>query len=271
MANFNFFKKGQIKNNENNNFSQKTAIDQNSKRFSETDFSPSFLTAGDLYDPQNPFALGRQEFNDRYERLVKTASSWRKLTFSMFFLLALSVGTVLWMAQGVKVVPFIVQVDQHGYDIAVKPVEQTSVTDDRIIISRLADFIINVRTVYSDPAATKTCIERAYNSISSKSSAQSKLDSWFRENNPFTKTEQSVNVDVQSVLRRTPQNNTSWEIEWSEKTYRHGVASSTRFYKGVFMIEMRPPTNVSEIMLNPLGIFVSDFDITEKISSRTDS
>jgi type IV secretion system protein VirB5 len=115
-----------------------------------------------------------------------------------------------------------------------------------------------------------TGIKRSYNSIAGQSPAQVKLDSWFRENNPFAKKEQSVNVNVQSVLRRTPESNASWEIEWSEKTYLRGLLSSERFFKGVFLIVMRPPTNVGAIMLNPLGVFVSDFDITEKVSSRTD-
>jgi type IV secretion system protein VirB5 len=230
---------------------------------------PGPLRVGQLYDPQNPFALGRKEFDNRYERLVKNAASWRKIAFAMFLLLAASMGTVLWMAQGVKVVPFIVQVDQHGYDIAVKPVEASSVKDDRIITARLAEFVMNVRTVYTDPAATMTCVKRAYNSIAAKSPAQAKVDIWFRENNPFAKTEETVNVNVQSVLRLTPESSTSWQIEWGEKTYLRGTLASERFYKGVFIIETAPPTSVNEIMLNPLGVFISDLDITEKISSKS--
>jgi type IV secretion system protein VirB5 len=265
VANFSFFRKKEEGEKDD-------SIDiKQSRNFQKADNTASFLTTGELFDPQNPFALGRREFNDRYERLVKNANSWRKLAFLMFVLLAASVGTVLWMAQSVKVVPYIVQVDRHGYDIAIKPVEQSRVTDDRIIIARLAEFILNVRTVYSDPAATMTCVKRAYNSITSRSAAQNKLDAWFRENNPLAKKEQSVSVNVQSVIRLAPNNNASWQIEWSEKTYLRGVFSSERFFKGVFLIEMQPPTNVGEIMLNPLGVFISDFDVTEKISSTLDS
>jgi type IV secretion system protein VirB5 len=244
---------------------------ETSDKAGKSENSPSFLLSGEMYDPQSPWALGRREFNDRYERLVKNAASWRKLAFFMLILLAVSVATVLWMAQGVKVVPFIVQVDQHGYDIAVKPLEPSSVTDDRIIIARLAEFVMNVRTVYSDPAATMTCIKRSYNSIAGRSPAQMKLDVWFRENNPLAKKEQSVSVNVQSVLRVTPDTNTSWQIEWSEKYYYRGTFAMERFFKGVFVIDMRPPTNISDIMLNPLGVFISDFDITEKVTPRPEN
>jgi type IV secretion system protein VirB5 len=256
VANFNFFRKKKEEGKDDSvNLKQSPKLDK-------VDDSASFLTTGELYDPQNPFALGRREFNDRYERLIKNAASWRKLAFFMFVLLTVSVATVLWMAQSVKVVPYIVQVDQHGYDIAVKPVEQSSVTDDRIIIARLAEFVLNARAVYSDPAATMACIKRAYNSIASKSPAQNKLDVWFRENNPLAKKDQAVSVSVQSVIRLTPNNNASWQIEWSEKNYLRGLLSSERFFKGVFIIEMQPPTSVGEIMLNPLGVFISDFDVT---------
>jgi type IV secretion system protein VirB5 len=273
MGVFSFLKKKRKgeDNETNKRYSNERSDEGQSGDLLKSDVSPSFLTSGEMYDPRNPFALGKKEFDNRYERLIKTAASWRKLTFAMFTLLTASVATVLWMAQSVKVVPFIVQVDQHGYDIAVKPVEQISVKDDRIIIARLADFIINVRTVYSDPAATMTCVKRAYNSIAGKSPGQTKLDTWFRQNNPLIKKGQTVSVHVHSVLRLAPNENTSWEIEWSEKTYLQGELATERFYKGIFIIEMRPPTSVSEIMLNPLGVFISDFDITEKISSRPDN
>ena len=77
----------------------------------------------ELRDPENPYALGRKEYDDRYERLAKNATAWKRVAFLMLILLSVSTVVVLWMAQTVKVVPFVVQVDRHGYEIAVQPAE----------------------------------------------------------------------------------------------------------------------------------------------------
>jgi type IV secretion system protein VirB5 len=223
-------------------------------------------TLRELFDPKNPWALGRKEYDDRYERLAKNASAWKRVAFSMLLLLAVSTVVVLWMAQTVKVVPFVVQVDRHGYEIAVQPAEEHEVTDDRIVMARIADFVSNVRSVYSDAAAMMTFIERAYNSVESSSPALRKLDAWFRENNPFARGEQVVSVTVQSVLRASPESNVTWQAEWSEKVYDRGMPKEEHFFKGTFTVEFHAPANISDIMKNPLGIFVSDFNISERIT-----
>jgi type IV secretion system protein VirB5 len=225
------------------------------------------IAVRELYDPENPYALGRKEYDDRYERLAKNAASWRRVAFLMLLLLCVSTGVVLWMAQTVKVVPFVVQVDRHGYEIAVKPAEEREITDDRIVMARVADFVSNTRSVYADAAAMMNFIEKAYNSVESSSPALRKLDVWFRENNPFMKGEQVVGVTVRSVLRASPESNVTWQAEWSEKTYDRGLPKEEHFFKGTFTVEFRPPTSITEIMKNPLGIFVSDFNISERISN----
>lgn len=220
----------------------------------------------EMHDPQNPYALGKKEYNDRYERLAKNAASWRRVAFLMLLLLAASIGTVLWMAQTVKVVPFIVQVDQHGYQVAVQAVAASSVTDDRVIMARVADFVTNIRSIYSDRTALVSLLEKSYDSIETSSPAQGKLDAYFRENNPLAKNNIVVNVTLQSVLRAAPESNTLWQAEWGEKVYDQGKYKGERFFKGMFEIEIHSPTDIKEIMRNPLGIFISDFHITEKLN-----
>ena len=219
----------------------------------------------ELHDPMNPYALGRKEFDDRYERLVKNAASWRRVTFLMLLLLSVSIGVVLWMARSVKVVPFVVQVDRHGYQVAVQAVAASNVTDDRVVMARVADFVTNMRSVYSDKTALVSLLMKSYDSVETASPAQGKLDSYFRENNPLTRDNIGVSVTMQSVLRAAPESNALWQAEWSEKTYEQGRFKEERFYKGMFDVEFHSPTDIRDIMKNPLGIFIYDFHITEKL------
>ena len=226
------------------------------------------LSVMDLYEvhvPANPYALGRKEYNDRYERLAKNAASWRRVAFLILLLLAVSTSVVLWMAQTVKVVPFVVQVDRHGYQVAVEAVAASDVTDDRVIMARVADFVTNMRSVYNDRTALVALLMKSYDSIEAAAPAQGKLDVYFRENNPLTRENIGVSVTMNSVLRAAPESNTLWQAEWSEKTYEQGRFKEERFYKGMFEIEFHTPTDIKDIMKNPLGIFVYDFHITEKL------
>ena len=166
-----------------------------------------------------------------------------------------------------KVVPFIVQVDQHGYQMAVAPVDPSKVTDDRIIMARIADFITNMRSIYSDRTVLVAMLSKTYDSVAQASPAQQKLDEYFRANNPLTKTSFVVDVTLQSVLRASPESNITWQAEWSEKVYEQEKYKGERFFKGMFVVEMNPPTDIKEIMRNPLGVFVSDFHITEKLAN----
>lgn len=220
----------------------------------------------EMYDPANPYAAGRKEFNDQYGRLAKNAASWRRMAFLMFVLLAVSLGVVLWMAQSVKVVPFIVQVDQHGYQVAVQAVVASDGMDDRVIMSRIADFVTNTRSIYADRTALVALITKAYDSIETGSPALGKLDAYFRENNPLAKSDIVVDITINSVLRAAPEGNKLWQAEWSEMTFDQGKLKGERFFKGTFAIEPHSPTNIKEIMRNPLGIFISDFHITEKLN-----
>lgn len=220
----------------------------------------------EAYDPMNPYAIGKREYDDRYERLAKNLASWRRVAFLMLLLLSVSVTAVLWIAQTVKVVPFIVQVDQHGYQMAIAPVEPSKVTDDRIIMARIADFITNMRSIYSDRTVLVAMLSKTYDSVAQASSAQQKLDEYFRANNPLTKTNFVVDVTLQSVLRASPESNITWQAEWMEKVYEQEKFVGERFFKGTFVVEMNPPTDIKEIMRNPLGVFVSDFHVTEKLN-----
>jgi type IV secretion system protein VirB5 len=219
----------------------------------------------DVYDPANPYAIGRKEYNDRYERLAKNAASWRRAAFLMLLLLAVSTSVVLWMAQTVKVVPFVVQVDRHGYQVAVQAAAASDVTDDRVVMARVADFVTNMRSVYSDRTALVGLLMKSYDSVEAASPAQGKLDAYFRENNPLTRENIGVSVTMESVLRAAPESNALWQAEWSEKTYEQGRFKEERFYKGMFEVEFHSPTDIVDIMKNPLGIFVYDFHITEKL------
>jgi type IV secretion system protein VirB5 len=176
---------------------------------------------------------------------------------------------VVFTSRSVKTVPFIVQVDRHGYEIAVKPVEPSGI-DDRLIISRLGRFITNLRTVLNDDVAQVVYIDFVYRSVHNTSAAYKKLIDFYQKNNPLLIAEKeklAIFVELKSIL---PLGNSgkTWRGEWEERRMSVGNLQSVKSFTGIFEIEASPPSAIKDIMENPLGLFVTDFNVTEELKKN---
>jgi type IV secretion system protein VirB5 len=217
----------------------------------------------------SPFIAGMNEYMERYGSLVNIASTWRRISFILSLLCVLCVLSVIFTSKSVKTVPFIVQVDRHGYEIAIKPVEASGI-DDRLIISRLGRFITNIRTVLNDDVAQLVYIDFVYKSVPNGSAAYKKVIDFYQKNNPLLIAEKgktAIFVELKSIL---PLGNSgkTWRGEWEEKRMNVGSLVSVKSFTGIFEIEVSPPSAIKDIMENPLGLFVTDFNVTEELKNK---
>jgi type IV secretion system protein VirB5 len=214
----------------------------------------------------SPFIAGMDEYMERYGNLTAIASTWRRISFILSLFCFLCGSFVIFMSGSVRTVPFIVEVDRHGYEIAVKPVEPSGI-DDRLIISRLGRFITNFRTVLNDDVAQVVYIDFVYKSVPNESAAYKKVMEFYQKNNPLliAASEKITNfVELKSIL---PLGNSgkTWRGEWEEKRMSAGNLLSVKSFAGLFEIEVSPPSEIKDIMENPLGLFVTDFSVTEEL------
>jgi len=213
----------------------------------------------------SPFIAGMEEYMERYGNLTRIASTWRRISF---ILALVCVGCVIWVittASNVKSIPYIVEVDRHGYEIAIKPVKPSGV-DDRLIISRLGRFIANIRTVLNDDTAQVIYIDFVYKSVAANSAASRKVMDYYQQNNPLhisVSEKATVIVKLKSILPLGDSGKT-WRAEWEEEKISKENLISSKSFTGIFEIKLVPPTKMQEILDNPLGLFISDFNITEE-------
>ena len=92
----------------------------------------------------------RKEYGDRYGSAVKDAAHWRQISLFMLLLCLPFGATMMWLASQNKVVPYIVQVDKHGYAVAIKSAREGSIADTRVVIAALGGFFVNFKTVITD-------------------------------------------------------------------------------------------------------------------------
>ena len=91
-----------------------------------------------------------------------------------------------------------------------------------------------------------------------------KVNAWFRSSSPFEKAKTStVAIEVNNVV---PLSTQSFQIDWTEyERDRKGKEVATRRFRGVAGVVLSPPQDEAVIRLNPIGLYIKDFDWTAQI------
>lgn len=203
----------------------------------------------------------KNRYMDVYMGLASNANQWRTCCFVMMVLLVFSVIGNIQLSKGSKSVPYVVQVDQHGYAIPIQPADISGI-DQRVVSSQIGQFLMNMRTRVRDRSAQKYFAETAYRSIASSSEALRVLNNYFRNNTPFD-AKFPVTVEIRSVIPITSE---TYQAEWVEKMGTEEQKIVERFYQGIFEIQISPPTDVQNLINNPLGVYITDFRVQEKLN-----
>lgn len=209
---------------------------------------------------ESPFLNAKLRHMDVYLAQSQSVAQWRLSFFILLILLVLSVAGNIYLSNSVKIQPFVVQVDEHGYSIPVQMAEVSGVSE-RVIASQIGQFIMNSRIRVMDRNAQIIFAKNSYKSIGEGSSAQRILNGYF-SSNPPTLNKYPVKIDIKSIIPLTPQ---TYQAEWSESTTNANGQTFDINYQGVYEIVVSPPTNMQNLVTNPLGVYIVDYHVQEKI------
>ena len=214
--------------------------------------------------PENPYLAARQEWNERYGSYVKAAAAWRIVGITGMALAVISTSYALYQSTQVKLVPYIIEVDKLGSAVTAGLPQQIEYADARVVRATLAGFVSNFRSVSPDTAVQKQYIDRTYALLRTADPATEKVNAWFRANSPFNKARTAtVSVEVSNVVALS---NQSYQVDWAEiERDRRGKELSTRRFRGVATVVLTPPQDEQTIRLNPIGLYLRDFDWTAQL------
>ncbi|MCL2009394.1 MAG: type IV secretion system protein [Synergistaceae bacterium] len=193
---------------------------------------------------------------DVYQELAFSVAQWRLATFAMLILLILSVLSNMSLVRNVKIQPYVIQVDQHGYAIPVKAIDASDI-DSRVVAAQIGTFIINSRARMRDVATQLVFSEKSFKAVARDSNASRLLNSYYRESPPPA-ARYPVSVKILSVQ---PMSNSVYQASWTE-TILAGDGQDQEFgYIGTFSVVVSPPGDYARLIDNPLGIYITDFNI----------
>lgn len=207
-------------------------------------------------------ARGRREWDDRYAGLAHGKRNWQLAALGLLAINGLLTAGLIHLASQSRVSPFVVEVDRLGQAVAFGPAEQLRKTDERLIRYQLNLFVRDVRSVFSDAEVQKTVINRAYGHA--KDGALGFLNDYFKKSNPFLReAEGTVTVQVQSVLRLSA---SSWQVQWRETQLAPGGrVVSEAAWQAVLSVELTPPETTDVLLVNPLGLYVTEINWTQTL------
>lgn len=211
------------------------------------------------------FKKNKKNSGDLYNGLYKSLKTWQVLAVILLLVNLVQLFSFITLANKQKIVPWIVQVDEHGFEVAIAPAEQVSATDNRIIISRVGRFIECLRTVVSDREAQKALVEWVYVSIPKSSSAQNYTNQFYRASDPVKLAMDgfSVAVEVKSII---PMSANTYRAEWLEKTMKDGDIVHENTWTGHFTTANSPTKEIRNVIKNPLGVYITDYTITRNLN-----
>lgn len=214
--------------------------------------------------PENSYVAARQEWNERYGSYVKAAAAWRIVGIVGMLLAVISTSYALYQSTQVKLVPYIVEVDKLGTAASTGFPQQIEYADPRVVRATLGSFVSNFRSVTPDAVVQKQYIDRTYALLRTSDPATEKINAWFRGNSPFDKARNAtVAIEVNNVV---PLSNQSYQIDWTEyERDRKGKETAVRRFRGVATVTLTPPQDEGVIRLNPIGLYLRDFEWTAQL------
>lgn len=213
---------------------------------------------------QTPYQRAKKIWDQRLGSSLIQAKNWRLMAVIngsiALILLVLLIGLLITSSH--KQV-FIAEVTENGH---VNNVSLLKATYKPTLAQKeyfITQFVNMIRSVPLDPVAAKKEWTTAYNFLSQR--AAKKLSLQWQKNNPMKLLgKKTVTVAVENVQ---PITDDTFNVTWRETAIPiDGLNPSNITYSGVFTTTIIQPTLQQQIMKNPLGIYIVDFNFSSQQS-----
>ena len=213
---------------------------------------------------RNPYLDGRREWNERYGNYIKQVKIWKIIAFISLLIALMTVIGLIYIGSQNRLVPYVVEVDKLGNAQSINYAKQSNLTNQQVIKYSLSEFIQNFRTLYGDAKTQKTMTLKIYRYLSPSHAAYNTINEYFRANSPFERLQtERVRVKIESIV---PLNQDTYQIDWQEiVSDPRGLQLRVDHFKASVTILLVPPSNEQEIIKNPIGLYVKEFNFSKVI------
>lgn len=184
---------------------------------------------------------------------------------AFFIILIVFVGYVSCTAKYItepKYLPYVINVNPETGESKFSGMIQSGDIDlnDAMIIFYIKRFIKNFRTISSDIVVLKDSLADAF--YISTTSVNNELKGIMEDDRPFEKSDQEIRRDIKFLIFEQSAEST-WRCGYEEIIREQGVYKETIEYSASLSYTQVTPPSPEEAELNPLGLYFSDFSLTQ--------
>lgn len=213
---------------------------------------------------QNPYLNARREWDERYGGLISRARNWQLIAAGSLVVAVVAVVGIAFVGAQSKIQPFVVVTDQLGSPIAVaRPAAVAKADfDKRLMISQLAAFISDTRSMLPDAVAQQVTLDRVY-AMAGRDVAGF-LNNFYKDASPFSVDGSVTRVQISSVI---PQGGDTYQISWLETKAKPGAAAASEHWKAVVTVgtDAKLAENQKVALWNPFGIYIKSISWTKEV------
>jgi type IV secretion system protein TrbF len=207
-----------------------------------------------------PYNSLKNEFDDLVGETKKERNAWRIAAFISIAAAIVSIGGWFWVAGRPASIPYVIEISSWGEAKYVGEIGTAELKrPDESIKFYLNEFVANIRKVSTDKYVVNENLNKSFKFVTS--TAANILKRMLNENDPFSRAEKErVDVVVDSIIHITKD---AWQVDWLERVFTsEGMMKGSQRYRGIFSLYFTDPTKEQQ-NLNPLGIFIDDFEIQQ--------
>ena len=214
----------------------------------------------------DPYLDAQSVWLERYGSYVKQAYNWRLMAMLEAVALIVAVIGLIYVASQTKFVPYVVAVDKIGEAFAVHPADRASPVDPRVVRAELANWVVKARSIVTDRIVEHRDIDDVYAIVPDGTAARGYLDAYFQAsgNSPFDRAmRETVEIKVTAILPISP---TTYTVQWDELTRDlRGKETGRHSWEASIGVGFRPPADESQILRDPLGLYITTLSWTQKL------
>jgi len=219
------------------------------------------VTSFQSVEPETPYQRAQKEWDDRIGSSRVQARNWRWLAFISLLLALVLLIMLMYFFSTKHDRLFIAEVTQTGRVVNVAPLVikyNPTVAQQKYFIAKFVELI---RSLPLDPVVAKQNWFQAYNFLSQRGAYR--LNNFFAQNNPAEMLgKKTLSVKIDAI---NPISSSTFEVDWTEIIVNaNGQTEGQKTYTGVFTVITQEPTSEKEILQNPLGIYIVDFNISPR-------
>ena len=222
-----------------------------------------------MKSPATPAERARAEYDRRVGSVVVQNYNWRRIALGLLLVcIVLSVGLTVQSLTS-RIVPYVVTVDKSTGEVqqAGTVIAQNYTPQEAEIRYFLAQFIQNARNIQLDPVQQERLQNQAIAYLTQSAAQKYRT---IQHNEHFQERYAKVTAQTKITSIEKIPDTDSYHAAWVEEEFDIATgAQRLHSYQGVFTVTMIEQKDEARLLVNPLGLYISDLNFSEEINKKS--